>query len=69
MTMTTTTGPVPRARRPTRRRWLLALAIIGAGVLALTGLVASQRGGDDPATTSEAPAPAAPVRATAATPS
>jgi hypothetical protein len=69
MTIQTTTGPVPQPQRPTRRRSLLALALVGASVLAFTGLVASQRGDDDPAATSEAPVPAAPVPATAAAPS
>ena len=67
MTFRTATVPAPRPQRPVRRP-LLALALVGAGVLALTGLVASQRGDDDPAATT-APVATAPISAGAATPS
>jgi len=68
MMTTTTTDAAGRPYRPARRS-LLALAIVGVGVLAFTGLVVSQRGGDEAASTSDTAVPAAPPRVTAAAPS
>jgi hypothetical protein len=54
MTMNSSTVSLPSLGRPLRRLSLLALAL-GVGVVALGGVIAWQRGGDDAAT--EAPAP------------
>src|SRR5215208_6690970 len=69
MTMSTTTAPFPRSHRPARRNSLIALALVGVGVLALAAVVAGSRRGDDEATsTIEAPVPAAPASAGAPSP-
>jgi len=62
MTMGTTTAPFPRSQRPARRNSLIALALVGVGVVALAVVFVGSRRGDDVATsTSEAPIPAAPA--------
>src|SRR5215211_8999011 len=70
MTIGTTTSPFPRSQRPARRFSLIALALVGVGVVALAAVIVGSRRGDDVATsTSEAPIPAAPASVRAPSPS
>jgi hypothetical protein len=68
MTIRTATVPAPRSQQPVRRS-RLALAIVGAGMLALVGVFAARQGSDDPAATTTAPVPAAPASVAAPSPS